>query len=1005
MLSASYGGVEVGIFTTVLAGLIANYFFIEPSYSLSLDFESLSQTIVFMLEGVLISFAIGLMQRAQQKLKTITLKLKERESQYRQLVELSPDVIFIQQQGKIAFINHAGVKLLGAKTADELIGRAVLEFVHPDFQERVRERMDKLLKQQDAPLVEEQFVRLDGTSIDVEAIASPVLYQGQPAAQVIVRDIRERKQKDQVLRDTLQQLNFHIENSPVALIEWDANFRVSRWSHQAEQVFGWTTEEVLGKTPEDWSFVFADDAVATQLVVRQLQVGQEQKIVSQNRNYTKAGAVIWCEWYNSALVDEAGKLVSVLSWVLDVTDRKQAEAERDQLLVREQVARVEAEVQQKRLYSLLLQAPAFICIHRGPDHIFEFANPLYQQFTGGRDPVGKTAREVFPDLEGQGFFELLDNVFATGKTFTGTEVAAHFDRRGTGTIEEGFFNFIYQPMYDINGTVEGVITFGFEVTDQVVARRKAEALAEDLKAQQIALKKSESRFRRLVEANIIGVILAEPDGKIAEANDAFLEMVGYSREDLHEGILSWTEMTPPEYQQQDEQILQELARLGRCTPFEKEYICKDGSRVPILMGAAQLEGTQTTWVCFVLNLTESKQVEALLRQQTEELSKANRLKDEFLATVSHELRTPLNAMLGWTTMLRSKKLDEATRNRALETIERNARAQTQLIEDLLDVSRIITGKLRLDVCPVTLVSVINAAIDSIRPAADAKSICIQSVLDPAGLVSGDPNRLQQVFWNLLSNAVKFTPKGGRIQVRLERINSHIEVTVSDTGQGIPPEFLPYVFDRLQQADSSTTRTHGGLGLGLAIVRHLVELHGGSVYATSAGEGKGATFTVSLPVAILRPSLPGVERVHPTLSDSVLLTQAPRLDGLKVLVVDDEADARDLLAVLLQQNGAEVITTASVAEALAVITQSTPDQKPDILVSDIGMPDEDGYALIRQVRSLSPEQGCRIPAIALTAYARTEDRIKALSLGFQSHVPKPIEPTEFITVVANLVNRL
>ncbi|HEY9638866.1 MAG TPA: ATP-binding protein, partial [Coleofasciculaceae cyanobacterium] len=476
-------------------------------------------------------------------------------------------------------------------------------------------------------------------------------------------------------------------------------------------------------------------------------------------------------------------------------------------------------------------------------------------------------------------------------------------------------------------------------------------------------------------------------------------------EDLQAGAINWGKMTPPEYAQQDEQVLQELAIAGSCLPFEKEYICKDGSRVPILLGAAQLEGDDLCWVCFVLDLTERKKIESLLRQQAEELSRTNRLKDEFLATVSHELRTPLNAMLGWATMLRSKQMDETTMKRAIESIERNARAQNQLINDLLDISRIITGKLRLNVRPVFLVSVIEAAIDALCPAATAKNIRIQSLLDPvAGPVSGDPDRLQQVFWNLLSNAVKFTPKGGRIQIRLERINSHVEVTISDTGQGISPEFLPYVFERLQQADSTTTRAYGGLGLGLAIVRHLVELHGGQVEVASAGVGQGATFIVNLPITIFRPQPIDVERVHPTVSDTAPLMDVPRLEGLKVLIVDDETDARELLTTLLRQSGAVAQAVASAEEAFATLTGPL-DQRPDVLVSDIGMPGKDGYMLIRQVRALAPEQGGRIPAIALTAYARTEDRIKALAAGFQAHVPKPVEPAEFIAVVANLIDRL
>jgi PAS domain S-box-containing protein len=783
---------------------------------------------------------------------------------------------------------------------------------------------------------------------------------------------------------------------------FDQEGRYCYVSNGGAEVLGLQTDDLIGKTWRDIGL--PADLMEPVDAQREMVLATGRSLKSETNFVTDTGVRSYEYILTPLSADQSTKSVVVIS--RDITERKQSETERNQLLKREQAARSEAEAQRNRLHSLLLQAPAFICIDRGADHIFEFANPLFCQLLGNRELIGRTVRAALPEMEGQGFFELLDQVFETGQPYVGKEIAAQFDRQGHGTIEEGFFNFVYQPIFDINGAVEGIITFGFEVTDQVVARRQAEALAEDLKAQQIALKKSEARFSRLVESNIIGVLLAGSNGTIMEANDAFLKIVGYSREDLHKGLMNWGEMTPPEYVQQDEQVLQELAISGSCTPFEKEYIRKDGSRVPILLGAARLESDELAWVCFVLDLTESKKIEALLRQQAEELSRANRLKDEFLATVSHELRTPLNAILGWATMLRSKQLDGATMNRAIETIERNARAQNQLINDLLDVSRIITGKLRLNVRPVVLVSVIESALDSICPAAEAKNITIQSILDPAaGPVSGDPDRLQQVFWNLLSNAVKFTPKGGRVQIRLERINSHIEVTVSDTGQGISPEFLPHVFERLQQADSTTTRAYGGLGLGLAIVRHLVELHGGRVQVESAGEGKGATFIVNLPITIFRPELADIERVHPTVSDTAPPISLTRLDGLKVLVVDDETDARELLATLLRQSGAVVTAVASVREAFAIVTQSSFDQRPDILVSDIGMPGEDGYLLIRKVRALAPEQGGRIPAIALTAYARTEDRIKALAAGFQSHIPKPVEPAEFIAVISNLIDRL
>lgn len=409
-----------------------------------------------------------------------------------------------------------------------------------------------------------------------------------------------------------------------------------------------------------------------------------------------------------------------------------------------------------------------------------------------------------------------------------------------------------------------------------------------------------------------------------------------------------------------------------------------------------------------IDITEQKQAESerekLLeseRTARSEAERASRLKDEFLLTLSHELRTPLNAILGWSQLLRQGRLDAQKMAQGLDTIERNVRVQSQLIDDLLDMSRIISGKLRLNVQRVELGSVIEAAVETVRLSAEAKKIRLQQVIDPvAGIVSGDPARLQQIVWNLLSNAIKFTPKGGRVQVVLERVNSHIELSVIDTGIGIKPEFLPHVFDRFRQADASTTRNHGGLGLGLSIVRSLAELHGGSVRVKSAGEGKGATFIVSLPLVVVHP-----EAVEPDDFDrfGAIDTsgdyQEPALNGVKVLVVDDEPDARELIRLVLEGCEAEVITATSAQEALAVLER----ERPDVLISDIGMPQADGYQLIRQVRTLDPNRGGIIPAVALTAYARAEDRKRALLSGYQMHISKPVEPSELIAVVASLTS--
>jgi PAS domain S-box-containing protein len=382
----------------------------------------------------------------------------------------------------------------------------------------------------------------------------------------------------------------------------------------------------------------------------------------------------------------------------------------------------------------------------------------------------------------------------------------------------------------------------------------------------------------------------------------------------------------------------------------------------------------------------------------EEAENANRAKDEFLATVSHELRAPLNAMLGWAQILRSTRVDEATLSRAIEIIERSARTQSRLIEDLLDTARIVSGKLRLDIQPVDLTSLIENAVESLRPASEAKQIEIQLELNAGReVITGDPDRLQQVVWNLLSNAIKFTPKGGRAEVRLDRADPHVRITVSDTGRGISPEYLPFIFDRFHQADSASTRRSTGLGLGLSLVRHLVELHGGTVYAKSPGEGQGASFVINLP---LRAVLPQASDGRPPVFGGVGVPGAASLEGVWALVVDDEADARDLVATLLQQFGAKVTAVASAVEALAVIAANERGQ-PDVVVSDVSMPEVDGYELMRRVRELAPEKGGRIPAVALTAYGRSIDRIRALSAGFQMHMPKPVEPAELATVVASL----
>jgi signal transduction histidine kinase/CheY-like chemotaxis protein len=391
--------------------------------------------------------------------------------------------------------------------------------------------------------------------------------------------------------------------------------------------------------------------------------------------------------------------------------------------------------------------------------------------------------------------------------------------------------------------------------------------------------------------------------------------------------------------------------------------------------------------------------EQVLRREAET---ANQSKDEFLATVSHELRTPLNAILGWATLLTRGGLDDATVARAIAAIRHNAKVQAQLIEDLLDVSRMISGKLRLNVKTIQLISVIQAAVDSVHPAFEAKGVQLEMVWDAASVrIVGDENRLQQVFWNLLSNAMKFTPKGGRVQIKVERIESQARIIVSDTGEGITPEFLPHVFEPFRQADGSITKGHGGLGLGLAIVSRLVEMHGGAISVMSGGRGQGATFTVSIPIAPVRQTVLAAPIDSTTIATSekaAINTQLPNLTGIRVLAVDDEGDTRAMIREVLEQFGANVLTAGSAEEALEVF----PGWKPDVLLFDIGMPQEDGNMLIQKVRQLEAKEGRNTPAIALTAYARVEDRMRALAAGYQMFIPKPVEAGELVVTIANLI---
>jgi PAS domain S-box-containing protein len=544
-------------------------------------------------------------------------------------------------------------------------------------------------------------------------------------------------------------------------------------------------------------------------------------------------------------------------------------------------------------------------------------------------------------------------------------------------------------------------------------------------------------FRNITDRNLSDLVSRKLAAIVDNSDDAIIG------KDLNSIITSWNQgaerifgytakemigtsikkLIPLDRQGEEDEILAHLRRGDRFDHFETIRVRKDGRQLNVSLTISPIKDASGKIIGaskIARDITDRKLAEVALKQAQSTAERANaekgrlleseraaraaaerasRMKDEFLATLSHELRTPLNAILGWATVLRSKKHLDREITQGLEAMDRNARVQAQIIDDLLDMSRIISGKVRLDVQHLDLPAVLLEAIDTMRASASAKGVRLQTVIDPLNAsISGDPNRLQQVFWNLLSNAIKFTSKGGRVQVLLERVNSHVEVSVIDTGEGISAEFLPYIFDRFQQADASTTRRHGGLGLGLAIVKNLVELHGGSIRAKSSGLGKGATFIVNLPLTVFHPpSEPG--REHPKSRHELPVPPSISLENVRVLVIDDDPDARKLLQMMLEAAGAKVNTAASATQGLEELLT----QPIDALVCDIGMPEMDGYTLMRNIRALGDSEKSKVPAVALTAYARLEDRMEAIRSGFQNHLPKPVEPSELLAVIQSLTN--
>jgi PAS domain S-box-containing protein len=1074
-----------------------------------------------------ITFLVDLSDR-----KHIEETLQEKEQQLRLALEAADMVAYRWDIASDRAIQSPNVdRVFGLPLGTTIqTGTEFFSLIHPEDRERVIKAIDDAIAGRQDYRTEFRLVCPDG-NVRWMADRGWMSFDRSGTKAICLRgvifDITARKESELLLSKNVAILNAINNATSTLIFAKDLSGKVIVANPATISLIGKPESEIIGYT--DLEFLSDRE--------------QAERMMSNDRRVMETGQIEVFEetldlpegkrtflTTKSPYRDKAGNIIGVIGVATDITKRKQT--------------------QQK----LAQQAQLLDLADEGI-----FVRDLNSRITywnhGAEQMYGWTSKEAI----GQVSYTLLKTKFAiaaakggseeTHSSFSGTDLNAillqtgHWEGELIHTRRNGEQITIDSRqilMRDEQGNPTGILQVNRDITE----RKRIE----------IALRQNEERLRSFFEANVIGVIYGDVYGNIHTANDEFLRIVGYSREVLEAGGLSWINITPPEYLPLDRERVAEARATGACTPYEKEYIRADGSRVPVLVGYGLVGEAREESVAFVLDLSDRKQAESKLRESEERLrlattgadlgmwfwylpkneliwtdkckalfglsldtqisyevflnclhpddrdrtheavnrslaekidydieyrtvwldgsihwiaarakgfydeqgnairmmgtaqditarkqaeeeraellvreqaareesERANRVKDEFLAILSHELRSPLNPILGWTQMLQTYQFDADKIKQGITTIDRNAKLLNQLIDDLLDVNRILRGKLTLNVASVNLAFAIEAAIETVRNAAIAKSISIQTNLLPVGKVSGDSGRLQQIVGNLLSNAVKFTPNGGCIEIKLEQIEqgsrgaeeqgsrgagknagssissasgplspsapqplglsaySYAKITVSDTGKGIASEFLPYIFEHFRQADASVTRNHGGLGLGLAIVRYLVELHGGEVIAESLGVDRGATFTVTLPLLNEQPE----SNEQDDLSNYEL-----DLTGVRVLVVDDEPDTREFLAIALEQYQAEVMAVSSARE----VSSSLRTFQPHILVSDIGMPGIDGYTLLRSIRSLPSEQGGQIPAIALTAYAREEDSQQALSAGFQVHLAKPIEP--------------
>lgn len=976
--STSYGGIGSGFTATILSVLVTRYFFFPPLYSLlPISSASVLSLVVLSLTTLLVSFLeidLRVVHRRSHRnflaLKQTEAALQESNAQFQAAAEGSFDAIYIlrsvrNKAGAIVDFQFVDLNERGAllirQAKQDVIGQKLCELLPVNQTQGFFEKYCRVVET-GIPL-EEEFPRHPTSTVLAEWLHHQVVPLEDGIA-ITTRDITERKRAEESLQVSEALYRTLAEGMPQLVWTQNTEGQVDYTNQQWQQALGITLAEVEQR---GWThLVHPDD-------LQMLQFWESASVQTSNTREAEFryrmvdGSYRWFLGRCVPVKDTRGRVTKWVCTSTDIHDLKRYEQELAQ--------------HQQQFKTLAENSPDIISrVDRDLRHVY--INSAIAKATGMPPEtfIGKNHNDLEIPLHLRRDWQArMRQVFATGQP-----CAYEFAFPAPDGIRHYLSRMI--PEFDSTGAVESILGITSDITE--------------FKRVEQSLRESEWRFRRMMESNMIGMGFWTLDGTISDANDALLNLLGYTRDEFQNQKPRWNDLTPPDYQHLEEQALEQIRQSGVCVPFEKEYLRQDGSRVCVLWGGASFRNSAEGGVFFVLDLSDRKQVEKerdrlfqLERAARAEAEAANRIKDEFLMVLSHELRTPLNPILGWVRLLQTREFEPTMTAHALHTIERNARQQVQVVDDLLDVSRILQGKLTLHCTLVNLTEVIEGAIASVSLSAQAKSITIETHLDTTVRpVLGNAVRLQQVVWNLLSNAIKFTPPQGQVEVRLDAHQpAYAQIQVSDTGKGIASSFIPYVFDYFRQADSTITRTAGGLGLGLAIARHLVELHGGTIEAASEGINKGSVFTIQLPIQLAEP-----DHLHKSSDDSV--ASDALLQGKQVLVVGSEDDTQELITVILSQAGASTLTFSSTAAMLEQLARS----RPHLIISAIDVLRENNYELAQRLRLWFQEFSEEIPLVVLASDPEEVTQQEIFLAGIQRVLSTTLDPDALVEAIAQLL---